>query len=231
MLKAAHITISFDHRDILRDVSTYFKPGLHFLIGANGSGKTTLLKAMMGAIDYKGDFLWKEQSLRTLGLKSRAHLLAWLPQHPSWPAHLTVEEYVFLGRFPHISWMGSYSANDRKVVDETLKDLELLSKKDQAIGELSGGERQQVALARALVQDTPVLVLDEPAQALDPANKQLLYDRLRAIAAHKTVICTSHDLEALEVPGATVHALKDGKLLWVKASPLERINIMKDVFL
>ncbi|MFK7972591.1 MAG: ABC transporter ATP-binding protein [Bacteroidia bacterium] len=230
MLSVANINIKISNRDILRDVSAHFGPGLHFIIGPNGSGKTSLLRSIMGFMEFDGDIFWDKKSLKSYSLKDKARLISWLPQHPSWPAHLSIEDYVLLGRFPHLGWMGNYTQHDRDIARSTLAETGFSNRSAESIGVLSGGERQQIQLARALAQDTPVMLLDEPGQALDPFNKEILYKTLQDLSQSKTIICTTHDLEALETPGALVHAMKAGKILWQKESGLNRAFLMEDVF-
>ncbi|MEZ4686956.1 MAG: ABC transporter ATP-binding protein, partial [Bacteroidia bacterium] len=225
VLSIHNVRISVGQRDILRDVSLHFGPGLHYLIGPNGSGKTSLLRALMGFLPYSGKITINGIEPSSLPSSARALWMAWLPQQPDWPAHLSVTDYVLLGRFPHLSWLGNYTKGDYLRVEKILSDLGLSDFAHREIGTLSGGERQQVALARALSQDTPFLLLDEPAQALDPRNKKRLYERLQLIAASKTVICTTHDLEFLSSPGSLIAALRHGELLWQKPSGIGRETI------
>jgi iron complex transport system ATP-binding protein len=230
-LTLEHVSVSIKQRDILRDVSLHFNSGLHYVIGSNGSGKTSLLRAIMGLIQYDGGIFFDKKSITEISSKALAHRIAWLPQHPDWPAHLTVKDYVLLGRFPHLPWLGNYTQKDLKKVNTILRKLSLESFTHQPLGTLSGGERQQISLARALAQDTPVLLLDEPAQALDPANKAIFYQRIAKIAESKTVICTTHDIEYVCSSPAHISALKNGKLLWQKQGPFERDDLMESVFL
>ncbi|MEV7009429.1 ABC transporter ATP-binding protein [Streptosporangium sp. NPDC051022] len=166
------------------------------VIGANGAGKSTLLKALAGVLPYSGEVLVDGTPVRALKPRERARLLAYAPQSPVLPADMTVFDYTLLGRTPYISHLGRESRRDREVTASVLERLGLSSFASRLLGHLSGGERQRVVLARALTQQAPVLLLDEPTTALDLGHQQQvleLVDRLR-LADGLTVVTTLHDL-------------------------------------
>jgi iron complex transport system ATP-binding protein len=165
------------------------------LIGPNGAGKTSALRALAGLADYDGEVLIDGHDARGLGRRAVARLVAFVPQKPETPAALTVAEYVLLGRTPHISYLGGEGRRDRDAAAGALRRLELESFAQRPLGSLSGGELQRVVLARALAQEAPVLLLDEPTTALDLGRQQLvleLVDELRRDGL--TVVTTMHDL-------------------------------------
>ena len=118
-----------------------------------------------------------------------------MPQTPETPPELTVAEYVLLGRTPHLGYLGSEGREDRLAAERSLERLELRAFAERPLGSLSGGELQRVVLARALAQEAPILLLDEPTTALDLGRQQQvleLVDSLRADGL--TVVSTMHDL-------------------------------------
>ncbi|MEU0517265.1 ABC transporter ATP-binding protein [Streptosporangium sp. NPDC006007] len=166
------------------------------VIGANGAGKSTLLKAVAGVLPYSGEVLVDGLPARRLRSRDRARLIAYAPQAPALPVDMTVFDYALLGRTPYIAYLGRESRGDREVTGSVLERLDLSSFASRALGRLSGGERQRVVLARALTQQAPVLLLDEPTTALDLGHQQQvleLVDRLR-LADGLTVVTTLHDL-------------------------------------
>ncbi len=166
------------------------------VIGANGAGKSTLLKALAGVLPCSGEVLVDGLPVRGLKARQRARLLAYAPQTPALPAGMTVFDYTLLGRTPYIPYLGRESRRDREVTASVLERLDLSSFASRTLGHLSGGERQRVVLARALTQQAPVLLLDEPTTALDLGHQQQvleLVDRLR-LADGLTVVTTLHDL-------------------------------------
>ncbi len=165
------------------------------LIGPNGAGKTSALRALAGLVAYDGEVLIDGRDARKLGRRAVARLVAFVPQKPETPPALTVAEYVLLGRTPHIPYLGGEGRSDREAAARALRRLELESFAQRPLGSLSGGELQRAVLARALAQEAPVLLLDEPTTALDLGRQQLvleLVDELRRDGL--TVVTTMHDL-------------------------------------
>jgi len=165
------------------------------IIGPNGAGKSTLLRAIVGAAKCSGQILIGGQELRAMKGMARARRLAWVPQNPTIPAGFRVLDYVLLGRTPHRHLLAAERPADLAVVHRVLAELDLNEFADREVASLSGGERQRVIIARALAQEAPILLLDEPTTALDLGHQQevlLLLDRLRH-EGH-TIVSTMHDL-------------------------------------
>jgi iron complex transport system ATP-binding protein len=166
------------------------------LIGPNGSGKTSLLRAVAGTVETTGVVELLGRNTASLGRRQMARTLAVVPQHPVTPPGMTVLEYVLLGRTPHLRYLGVEGVRDFRVVDTVLEDLDLTGMAGRALTSLSGGELQRVVLARALAQEAPVLLLDEPTTALDVGHQQQvleLVDRLRKRSGI-AVLAAMHDL-------------------------------------
>jgi iron complex transport system ATP-binding protein len=165
------------------------------LIGPNGAGKTSALRALAGLAAYGGEVLVESRDARKLGRRSLAQLVAFVPQKPETPAAMTVAEYVLLGRTPHIPYLGGESRHDREAAASALRRLELERFAERRLGSLSGGELQRAVLARALAQEAPVLLLDEPTTALDLGRQQLVLELVDALRGDGlTVVTTMHDL-------------------------------------
>ena len=166
------------------------------LIGPNGAGKTTALRAVAGLVPYEGQVRVLKDDARSLPGKQLARRVALVPQVPLIPGDITVRAYVLLGRTPHLGYFGSEGRTDHRAVDAALEQLDLIPFERRALDTLSGGERQRATLARALAQDAPVLLLDEPTAALDMGRQQQvleIVDELR-MSRGLTVISTMHDL-------------------------------------
>ena len=165
------------------------------LIGPNGAGKTSALRALAGLAVYEGEVLIEGRDARRLGRRAVARLVAFVPQKPETPPALTVAEYVLLGRTPHIPYLGGEGRCDREAATQALRRLELERFAGRALGSLSGGELQRAVLARALAQEAPVLLLDEPTTALDLGRQQQALELIHSLRDDGlTIVSTMHDL-------------------------------------
>lgn len=166
------------------------------IIGPNGAGKTTLLQCLAGLTNHTGTISIGDEQNATLTSRDRAKVVALVPQSPVVPPGIVVANYVLLGRTPHQGMRFSASANDEHVVNETLDRLDLTRFADRRLETLSGGERQRVVLARALVQSTDVLVLDEPTTGLDIGHQFDVLELVAELGSERglTIISTLHDL-------------------------------------
>jgi iron complex transport system ATP-binding protein len=196
VIELRDVTVRFGALDAVHDVSLTVGSGEWLaLIGPNGAGKTSLLRAMCRLVAFHGDIELDGQSVRRLSRRELARVIAFVPQTPVTPHELTVAEYVLLGRTPYLAYLGDESRADRLAAQRALDRLELLPFADRPLGSLSGGELQRAVLARALAQEAPILMLDEPTTALDLGRQQQaleLIDSLRGDGL--TVVSTLHDL-------------------------------------
>jgi iron complex transport system ATP-binding protein len=166
------------------------------LIGPNGAGKTTALRAIAGLVDYEGSVRVLKDDARTLGGRQLARRVALVPQIPLIPGDMTVRAYVLLGRTPHLGYLATERRSDQRTADAALEQLDLLPFAHRRLDTLSGGERQRATLARALAQDAPVLLLDEPTAALDMGRQQQVLELVDELRTRRglTVLSTMHDL-------------------------------------
>ena len=182
---------------VLDDLSADVEDGQWVaLIGPNGAGKTTALRAVAGLVSYEGTVRVFTDDARHLRGRRLARKIALVPQVPLIPGDMTVRAYVLLGRTPHLGYLGNEGRSDHRAVDAALEQLDLGALAHRRLDTLSGGERQRATLARALAQDAPVLLLDEPTASLDMGRQQQvleLVDELRT-SRGLTVLSTMHDL-------------------------------------
>lgn len=160
------------------------------LIGPNGAGKTTLMRAALGLIKAQG-----RCSLTELPANDRAKRAAWMPQTRdiAWP--VSVETLIALGRTPHLPRGGKLRQDDQTAIDNAIARMGLEAFRTRTATELSGGEQARVLIARALAQDTPLLMADEPIAGLDPANQIAAMQVFAGLAAEgKAVLVSLHDL-------------------------------------
>ena len=196
MIELRDLGVRFGPVDAVRELSLSLEDGGWVaFIGPNGAGKTSALRALAGLVPYHGEISLDGRDARTLGRRARARLVAFVPQKPETPPELTVAEYVLLGRTPHISYLGGEGRRDRDAAARALQRLDLDSFAGRPLGSLSGGELQRAVLARALAQEAPILLLDEPTTALDLGRQQLVLELVDALRRDGlTVVTTMHDL-------------------------------------
>jgi iron complex transport system ATP-binding protein len=146
-------------------------------------------------VPYSGTILVDGVDARERGRRELARLCAFLPQIPETPSELTVAEYVLLGRTPHLGYFAVEGDDDRDAAERALDRLDLLPFAQRSLGSLSGGELQRVVLARALAQEAPILLLDEPTTALDLGRQQQVLELVDSLRdGELTVVSTMHDL-------------------------------------
>jgi len=185
------------------------------LIGPNGAGKTTLIRTLGGTVSHEGEIHLQGRHASALSVRDRARALAVVPQHPVIPPGLPVFDYVLLGRAPHQGMRRSSSVQDRRRAYAVLQRLGLDDFAARRVDTLSGGERQRVVLARALVQDTGLLVLDEPTAALDVGHQLDVLELIADLRTERelTVVTTVHDLSVAGQFADTVAVMAQGGLV------------------
>ena len=181
----------------VRGVSVSVAPGqLLAVVGPNGAGKTTLLKLLAGSLmPQAGDVRLDERSLGEFGDRERARALAVVLQSESSPFPVTVREMVVMGRYAHLGSWERAASRDRAVVEYALERCAVVPFADRQLDQLSGGELQRARIARALAQEAPVLLLDEPTAGLDLRYRMELFHLLRELRADGlAVLVITHDL-------------------------------------
>lgn len=196
MLKADNLSLSLGNRAILHNVSASFERGkINIIMGPNGAGKSTFLHAIAGLRQlHKGDILLDGAPIKTLSDRDRAQRIGLLPQSGELHWDLKVGELVALGRMPYQGRFGK-DAGDDIAIESALSATDTAQYLGRTIGNLSGGERARVLLARVLAGQPDWLLADEPLANLDPGHQLDLLDLLRAQADSGTgVIAVLHDL-------------------------------------
>jgi iron complex transport system ATP-binding protein len=210
--------VSVDHgeRTVLHPIDLDVAAGSWLgIVGPNGAGKSTLLRAVAGTVTHAGAVTLGDQATDGLGPRERARLLAVAPQQPTIPLGTSVADYVLLGRTAHIPFLGREGAHDFAVLAEVLGLLDLADLAHREVVTLSGGERQRAVIARALAQEAPLLLLDEPTTALDIGHQQhvlALVDELRR-SRGLTVVSAMHDLTLAAQHGDQFVLLHEGRVV------------------
>lgn len=190
------LSVQLKGRSVLRDISFDLDSGAFVgLIGPNGAGKSTLLKAVMGLIPRSGRIQLSGQPIESLSRMQRAREISYLPQEREviWP--ISVEDLIALGRAPYHSQFSSIDDSDQTAIENAIDAMDLDDLRARSALELSGGERARALIARALAQDTGLLLTDEPAAGLDPAHQISLMATFAKLArAGRTVFASLHEL-------------------------------------
>lgn len=224
MLEIEMLSVSYGMRKILDRVNLDVKAGEVLVItGPNGAGKSTLIRAASGALPFQqGSVKVNGTELKHLAPAQRARKLAVVPQARNLPAAITVYQSVLMGRTPYLGWLGHTDEQDHQKAYAALEKTCCLELADRPVGELSGGEQQRVLLARALAQETPVLMLDEPTTHLDLQHQSGLLNLVRGLAVRQNlaVLMVLHDLNLASIYADRVALLVEGRLRKI-GSPTE----------
>ena len=183
------------------------------LIGPNGAGKTTLLRAVSGAVPHDGRITFGGEAIDRLRERRRARTVAVVPQRPERPDGMRVLDYVLLGRSPYIPYLGTEGDDDLAVAHAQIDRLDLRRVTGRSVTALSGGEFQRVVLARALAQQAPLLLLDEPTSSLDLGHAQDVLELVDELRRERglTVVSAMHDLTTAAQFSDELALLVDGR--------------------
>ena len=191
-----NVSFSYDKKAVLKELSLSISQNrICFIMGNNGSGKTTLLKNIMGfLIPQKGVIRISEKDVATIDRHSMSKIISYVPQAIHMNTDFSVIDYLSLGRTPHIGIFKNMRKIDYEIIERYSNKLCIENIYDSSFNKLSGGQKQMVAIARSLIQDTPLIILDEPMSALDVGKQvellKLLYELTKK---GKTIILTSHN--------------------------------------
>lgn len=192
------LTLAYGSRTLLHEVDATLPTGtITALIGRNGTGKSTLLRAVAGLGDADGDILLCGEPLAALGPLRRASTVSFVTTDKVRIANLACEDVVALGRAPYTNWIGRMQQADRDIVSRALRLVGMSAFARKTMDRMSDGECQRILIARALAQDTPVILLDEPTAFLDLPNRYELAMLLRRLAHDegKCILFSTHDLD------------------------------------
>ncbi|WKD61063.1 putative siderophore transport system ATP-binding protein YusV [Corynebacterium ciconiae DSM 44920] len=224
-LSLEHLECRIDATPILSNVTLNVQPGaMVAIVGPNGAGKTTLLRSIAGFLPAGGTVRIDGTPLETLNAKQRGRMLAYVGQEETVPEGLSVRQAVALGRLPHQSMWRPPSAADREVVESAMQRVGVTELADRNCSQLSGGQRKRVFLARAVAQDTGLILLDEPTNHLDVEHQLSVLELMRASDA--TIVSTIHDLDLALTHFDICMVLHRGEVL-ACGSPADVLNTQR----
>lgn len=215
LLMLEHVSVSLGGRPVVQDASLTLAAGeIVALLGPNGAGKTSLMRAAMGLVASTGAAQLSGADPLALSARERALRAAYLPQRPQsiWP--ISVESLVALGRYAYGAAPDRLAPRDQAAVDAAIESCGLSMLRKRSMEEISGGEKARAHLARALAQQAPLLVLDEPTAGLDPAQALAVADILRAHAqSGGAVLLSTHDVALAARIASSVLLMRTGQVI------------------
>lgn len=199
MIELHNITLAFGRRTLIEASTTLFERGnLIALLGRNGTGKSTLLRAIaaLGHVTA-GSITIDGENIDIIPAARLARKIAFVNTERVDVEALSVHDLVAIGRAPYTDWMGRLGSDDEKIIERSMTIAGIASMAERRVDTLSDGECQRVMIARALAQDTPAILLDEPTSFLDLPNRYELCTLLRRLAheENKCVIFSTHELD------------------------------------
>ena len=199
MIKLSDITLAFGHRELIAHASTEFTRGnLIALLGRNGTGKSTLLRAIAALGSVQGGTIEIDgRPIGTLSPTELARNIAFVNTERIEVEAMTAYELVAIGRSPYTDWMGRLTDDDRTIINKSMRMAGVESLANRKVDTLSDGECQRVMIARALAQQTPIILLDEPTAFLDLPNRYELCTLLAELAhtSNRCIIFSTHELD------------------------------------
>ncbi|MBI9045576.1 MAG: ABC transporter ATP-binding protein [Anaerolineaceae bacterium] len=224
-IRIENLSFSYNNGQmVLDDIHLEFpEASVTTILGPNGSGKTTLLHIVLGLLTPKsGDLFFngKRRSVYPQGDLSR--MVGLVPQDERIPFDLSLEEFVLLGRAPYLKLFEMPGESDHEIAHNAIREMAIWDLKDRFVPTLSGGERQMAVIARAITQQTKILLMDEPTSHLDLGNRDKVLRMIRKLTEMGiTVIVTTHDPNAASLIADQVVLMKKGQI--VAAGKLDTI--------
>ncbi|MBU0632203.1 ABC transporter ATP-binding protein [bacterium] len=209
------LNFSYPKRDVLKDVDFELHKGeVVSLLGANGCGKSTLIRLILGLIKGKGEIKIAGRDLHTYSQKEMASHIAYIPQYHNVPFNYSVLDMVVMGRVFKLGLFASPSKNDFDIARTALKTIGIASLANRAFGELSGGQKQMVLLARALTQEAKTFIMDEPVSGLDYGNQMRLLELINELSSMGyTFLKTTHYPDHAILVSSRVVVMDEGHII------------------
>lgn len=225
MIELKDLTTYYGERILLSDASALFAEGaLIALIGRNGTGKSTLLRAMAGLNKvYRGEIRINGEPLMGMSANERACNIAFVMTERTRIPGFRCRDVVSMGRAPYNGWTGSLSAEDRRIVVDALEAVGMRDYADREMQTMSDGECQKIMIARALAQNTPNILFDEPTSFLDMPGRFLLVELLGELAheKRKTIIFSTHELDLAVNTTDSVALIEEQRLIHLPSQDMK----------
>jgi iron complex transport system ATP-binding protein len=231
IIKIKDLEFSYNDVKVLKKLNVEIeRNSFTSILGANGCGKTTLLKNILKLVPIKHHSIYvNDRDISKLNREQLSQLIAYVPQNEKINYHFNIRDFISLGRYAKKT---SYE-EDNRVIDEVINLTSLENISNKYIEEISGGEYQRVIIARALCQETPILLLDEPTSSLDPSHQSDIMNLLKDLVSKKnmSIVCTLHSLNsALDYCDSSI-LMKNGEIIY-RGNSVDVINqkSLRDVY-
>ncbi|MBR6141041.1 MAG: ABC transporter ATP-binding protein [Bacteroidaceae bacterium] len=216
MIELQHLTVGYGDKAVLSDISQTLKAGqMVCLLGANGVGKSTILRTLAGFLPpLSGKVLINGRDLPSLSISERSKAVSVVLTERVEVPYMKVTDLVGMGRSPYTGFFGTLDKEDKDIVGEAIEMVGITALAERTIDTLSDGERQKALLAKALAQQTPIILLDEPTAFLDfHAKVSILRLMLRLVhETNKTIFLSTHDVEMAIQLSDALWIVQDGKI-------------------
>lgn len=227
------LSFSYEKKLILDNLSASFpKNSICFIMGNNGSGKTTLLKNLMGFLTpQNGSIIIENNSIANYDKTKLSKLISYVPQAIRLNTDFTVIDYLSLGRTPHLDLLSKLKDSDYSIIESFSQMLGIDNLYDATFNKLSGGQKQIIAIARSLIQDTPIIIMDEPMSALDIGKQVEVLKILHKLKESKTIILTTHNPNHALAIESNSYFMKNGKIIYFgESKKIIQNELIQNVF-
>ena len=213
-IELKNIKFEPEKKVVIDDISLKIDAGITTFLGQNGSGKTTLMKMISNITDQtSGEIFINNQNITRLSRNYLSKTLSYVSQDRENLQGFTVFEYIEMGRFPYQNLIGTYDEKSKKIIDKSLKTINMHKRKDEPVDNLSGGEMQILRIGRSLVQDVDLILLDEPTSNLDINNTILVKELILDLSKKgKDIIISTHDINFAKSISNYIFMIKKGKI-------------------
>ena len=217
MIEFNSVSCQFSQKVILDTINLKIQDHLSIL-GANGSGKSTLAKIISSLVKYQGEVKIDSIKIEDYSLLQRAKQLSYIPAKLEiYDSYINVEEFVLQGRFPYKASFFDYTDKDKQITQETLRYLNISHLASTQVHALSSGEQALILIAQALVQQSKIIIFDEPTANLDPKNSKLVAQHIKGLKKYHTIILITHDLQLASYVDSPVVFIKNKKVRYFES--------------
>lgn len=215
---------------VINNINLSINKGITTLLGQNGSGKTTLMKLICNIIEpTSGEIFINSENIISISRNQLAKKLSYVSQDRENLQGFTLYEYVEMGRFPYQNIFGNYNDLSKKIIESSLKTVNMFERKDEFVNNLSGGEMQIIRIARSLTQDVDMILFDEPTSNLDINNTIVVKELILELKKQgKNIIISTHDINFAKSLSEYIYMIKNGEIFdhGVTSKVLTKNNII-----